>query len=156
MAAKNGNKAVKKTETEDLRNEIKELNTRIAELEQVIIELREPLRQIHKAARGYYKFIELFNRYGGVSPDVVAPSVKDPISKDILIVLVDRSGLNTSQLTDLVRERRGSASRRIIREKLSKLEAAGFVTKKVTKKSVEYYISEELLKKWSQVLGLNI
>ncbi len=156
MVTRSDNKAVRKTETEDLRNEIKELNNRIAELEQVITELREPLSQLHKTARGYFRFMELFTRYGRVSPEIVAPNAKDPISKDILIILVDHNGVNTSQLTDLVRERRGSASRRIIREKLAKLEQIGYVTKKVTKKSVEYHISEELLKKWSQVLGLNI
>jgi DNA-binding transcriptional ArsR family regulator len=145
-----------KKENNELRDEIKELNQRIGELEQVIIELREPFKQLQSAAKGYYKFIELFTRYGGVSPNIVAPNLKDPISKDILIVLVDRNGLNISQITELVRERRGSASRRIIREKLAKLEEADYVTKKVTKKSVEYYISDELLKKWSQVLGLKI
>jgi DNA-binding transcriptional ArsR family regulator len=145
----------KTTESKELRKEIKELNKRILELEQVITELREPFKQLQSAAKGYYKFIELFTRYGGISPEVVTPNLKDPISKDILIVLVDRNGINTSQITELVRNRRGSASRRIVREKLANLVEAGYVVKKTSKKSVEYYVSEELIKKWSQVLGLN-
>ncbi len=94
-------------------------------------------------------------KYGGVSPAVIVPDLKDPISKEILNALFEKNGQNTSQITDVVRGRRGSASRRIIRQKLEHLEVAGYVLKKKTKKSVEYYISEELVKKWSQVLGFN-
>ena len=94
-------------------------------------------------------------KYGGVSPEITVPNVKDAISKEILNVLFDKNGQNISQITEIVRERRGSASRRIVREKLAKLEAAGYVIRKKTKKSVEYYVSEKLLKKWSQVLGFD-
>ncbi len=146
----------KKSETEeDLRNEIKELNQRIGELEQVLSELREPLNQLHNAARGYYKFIDLFMKFGGVSPDKIIPGVKDSISKEILNVLFEKSGQNISQITDVLRTRRGTASRRIVREKLARLSEAGYVIRKEKKKSVEYYVSDELLKKWSQVLGFN-
>ncbi len=143
------------SEKEDLRKEVKELNSRIAELEGIISELQEPLRQLRTAAKGYYKFIDMFMKYGGVSPDKIVPGMKDPISKEIINILFDRNGQNISQITDVLRARRGSASRRIVREKLVKLEEAGLVIRKKTKKSVEYYISEELVKKWSQVLGFN-
>ena len=146
---------VKDKEKEDLRKEVKELNLRIGELEEIISELREPLRQLRTAASGYYKFIDLYMKYGGVSPEIIVPNVKDPISKEILNVLFERNGQNTSQITEIIRERRGSASRRIVRQKLVKLESLGYVFKKKTKKSVEYYVSDELLKKWSQVLGLS-
>ena len=146
----------KKSETEeDLRNEIKELNQRIGELEHVLSELREPLSQLHNAARGYYKFIDLFMKFGGVSPDKIIPGMKDSISKEILNILFEKNGQNISQITDVLRTRRGTASRRIVREKLAKLEEAGYVIRKEKKKSVEYYVSDELLKKWSQVLGFN-
>lgn len=141
---------------EDLRKEVKELNSRIAELEGIISELQEPLRQLRRAASGYYKFIDLFMKYGGVSPDKIIPGVKDPISKEIINILFEKNGQNISQITEVLRAHRGSASRRIVREKLGGLEHAGYVVRKTTKKSVEYYISEELVKKWSQVLGFNI
>ena len=140
---------------ENLRKEVKELNHRIGELEEIISELKEPLRQLRTAASGYYKFMNLYMKYGGVSPEIMVPDIKDSISKEILNVLFERNGQNTSQITEMVRERRGSASRRIIRDKLVKLEASGYIIKKKTKKSVEYYVSEELLKKWSQVHGFN-
>ncbi|WP_455391942.1 hypothetical protein [[Eubacterium] cellulosolvens] len=143
------------SEKEDLRKEVKELNSRIAELEGIISELQEPLRQLRSAARGYYKFIDLFMKYGGVSPDKIIPGVKDSISKEIINILFEKNGQNISQITEVLRSRRGSASRRIVREKLSNLERAGYVVRKTTKKSVEYYVSEDLLEKWSQVLGFN-
>jgi hypothetical protein len=145
----------KNTEKEDLRKEVKELNNRIIELESMISELQEPLRQLRSAASGYYKFIDLVMKYGGVSPDKIIPGVKDSISKEIINILFEKNGQNISQITEILRSRRGSASRRIVREKLGKLEHAGHVVRRTTKKSVEYYISEKLLKKWSQVLGFN-
>jgi hypothetical protein len=141
------------TEKEDLRNEVKELNSRIAELEGLISQLQEPLRQMQSAAKGYFKFIDLYVKYGGVSPDVIIPDIKDSISKEIVKALFERNGQNISQLTEMVRSKRGSASRRIIRQKLSDLVDAGHVTKKTARKAAEYYISDELLKKWSAVLG---
>ena len=112
---------------EDLRKEVKELNFRIGELEQIISELKEPLRQMHNAAKGYYKFIDLFMKYGGVSPDKIVPGIKDPISKEIINILFEKNGQNISQVTEVLRVRRGSASRRIVREKLAILEKKGFV-----------------------------
>lgn len=153
---KKKNLTITKSETEeDLRSEIKELNQRIGELEQIISEVREPLRQMHNAAKGYYKFIDLFMKFGGVSPDKIIPGVKDSISKEILNILFEKNGQNISQMTEVLRERRGSASRRIVRQKLVKLEEGDYIIRKKTKKAVEYYVSDELLKKWSQVLGFN-
>ena len=143
------------SEKEDLRKEVKELNLRIAELEQIITELREPLHQMRDAARGYFRFIDMFMKYGGVSPDLVVPDIKDSISKEIINILIERNGQNISQITDILRTKRGSASRRIVRNKLLKLEEKGYVKRKTTKKSVDFYVTDEILKKWSQVLGLN-
>lgn len=156
VAPEGDSKKKEESDKEDLRKEVKELSSKIAELEGIISELQEPLRKLGNAARGYYKFIDLYMKFGGVSPEIILPNLKDPISKEIINVLFERNGQNISQITEVVRGRRGSASRRIIREKLAKLEADGYVIRKKTKKSVDYYISDELLKKWSQVLGFNI
>ena len=145
----------KNAEKEDLRKEVKELNHRIVELEGIISELREPLRQMQSAAKGYFKFIDLYMKFGGVSPDIIVPNLRDPISKEILNVLFERNGQNISQITEALRNRRGSASRRIVRERLARLEKDEYVVRKKSKKSAEYYISDKLVKKWSQVLGFN-
>jgi predicted transcriptional regulator len=140
---------------EELKEQVKKLNKRIAELEGMLEELQEPFRKLYGAAQGYYKFIDLYMKYGEVSPELTVPELKDPISKDIIVVLFEKNGQNTSQITEAVKVKRGSASRRIIREKLAKLEEEGYVTSEQTKKATLYYISEELTRKWSEVLGFS-
>jgi DNA-binding transcriptional ArsR family regulator len=84
------------------------------------------------------------------------PEVTDPISRDIICVLVDRGHLNISQITEGVRQRRGTASRRIVREKVGVLEDDGIVRKNVEKKTATYYLSHSVLKKWSHMLGITL
>ena len=54
---------------------------------------------------------------------------KDEISRTIVISLALRGPLNISQTTEIVKAERGKASRRIIRERLRKMEAKGVVSK---------------------------
>ena len=140
---------------EDLKEQVKKLNARIAELETMLGQFQEPFRKLYGAAQNYYKFVDLYMKYGEVSPELTVPDLKDPISKDIIVVLFEKNGQNTSQITDAVKAKRGSASRRIIREKLGKLEEGGYVRSEQTKKAVIYYLSDELVKKWSEVLGFS-
>ncbi len=53
--------------------------------------------------------------------------VSDPISRAIVEVLADCKPRSISEITRLVRELRGSASRRIVRERLQLLEERGVV-----------------------------
>ncbi|MHA1223663.1 MAG: hypothetical protein ACTSSG_09345 [Candidatus Heimdallarchaeaceae archaeon] len=56
------------------------------------------------------------------------PSLKyDDISKNIVAVLERKGNLNISQLTEALRKERGSASRRIVRERVNKLIEKGIV-----------------------------
>ena len=56
------------------------------------------------------------------------PDIKfDEISKAIIEVLEQKERLNLSQLTEEVRKIRGSASRRIIRERVDKLAEEGII-----------------------------
>ena len=146
-------KRTKSTE-DDLRKDIQKLNEKIVELEDIIIELREPIKKLEETTLGYFKLIDLYMRYGSISPEILFPELKDNISREILKSLFEKNGLNISQITEAVRSKRGTASRRIIRQKLHSLAEKGYVIPKKTRKTVNYYISEEVLKKWSQVLGL--
>lgn len=141
-------------ENEKLRKEIEELNKKIEELEKIISHLQEPFARMREFAERYVKLIDSFIRLGILSPGDIFSDVKDDISKEIIGVLISRNGLNISQITEAVRQRRGTASRRIIRERLQYLEEIGKVQRVEGKKGVAYSLSEEVIKKWSQMLGL--
>ncbi len=56
------------------------------------------------------------------------PDLKyDSISKAIIVALDRKKRLNISQLTEQVRKERGSASRRIVRERIDKLIESGII-----------------------------
>ncbi len=141
---------------EDLAEEIKELNKRISELERMISSLISPLDSIQNKATQYFKIIQLLLEHGGLTPDLILPDLKDSISKEIVRVLLDRNEQNLSQITELVRNKRGTASRRIIREKIKELCGKNLVIKKQKGSINVYSISPVVIKKWSQLLGINI
>ena len=140
----------------DLKKEIKELNKRISDLEKMLSTLMQPLRNVGKTTQNYMRLTGLILDHGGLTPDMILPDVKDPISKEIVRVLMDRSEQNISQITELVRAKRGTASRRIIREKIQELEEKNIITKQLKGKLYVYSLSEDVIKKWSQMLGFNI
>ncbi len=140
---------------------IQELTERIAQLEEAIRQVSVPYSQLaaqlatfQDTVGKYFRLMDLYQRYGVVSIDTILPEVKDPISKDILRILLDRPGLNISQLTDELKGRRGSSSRRIVRDKLKELAEMKLVVEEAGRNERSYRLSEEVVKRWSQVLGL--
>ena len=142
--------------TKDLAKEVKELNNRISELEKMLYNMIQPLQDVNKITRNYMRIIGLLLDRGGLTPDMTLPDVKDPISRDIVRVLLDKTDQNISQITELVRNKRGTASRRIIREKLQALEDKNIIQKNQKGSLYVYSLSEKVIKKWSQMLGFNI
>jgi len=140
----------------DVSNEIKELSKRISELESMLAALLKPLNDARKTTERYLKLAGLLLDHGGLTPDVIFPDLKDPISKDIIRVLLERPAQNVSQITDLVKSKRGSASRRIIREKLLDLETRNIIQKQQQGSRTVYSLTPEVIKKWTQLLGLTI
>ncbi|KYK28111.1 hypothetical protein AYK20_01605 [Thermoplasmatales archaeon SG8-52-1] len=122
----------------------------------MLSKMMEPLQNITKTTRNYMRIIGLLLEHGGITPDLILPEIKDPISREIVRVLLDRSDQNISQITELVRIKRGTASRRIIREKIQRLEEKNIVQKKQIGSLYVYSITEKVIKKWSQMLGFNI
>lgn len=141
---------------EDLPKQIKELNKRIAELESMMAQLVAPVRDMQKATGNYFRLVDLALKHGGLSPEMLLPEVKDPISKDIVKVLSKKSDLNITQIADALRDIRGSASRRIVREKLKILEEMDIVEQGGDRKVPTYHLTENVLRKWSQLLGIHI
>ena len=142
--------------TKDLKKEVKELNKRISELEKMLSEVIKPLREVSKTTQNYLKITRLILEHGGLTPDMILPELKDQISREIVRVLLDRQDQNISEITELVRNKRGTASRRIIRERLKELEEKEIVQKQMKGKLYVYTLTDKVIKKWSQILGFNI
>ena len=138
----------------DLTGEVKELNKRINDLEKMLSVLMKPFNDIRKTTESYMRLAGLLLDHGGLTPDLILPELKDPISKDIVRVCLERPEQNVSQITDLVKSRRGTASRRIIREKLVDLEKKNIIQKQQRGSRSVYSLTTEVIKKWTQLLGL--
>lgn len=138
---------------EDLKEEVRRLGARIGELESMLGQLREPFSHMQDMSRNYFRLIELYMKFGEVSPEAAIPGLKDPISRDIVNALFQRGGQNISEMTEALRARRGSASRRIVRQRLAALEQEGVVRSEMRRKTVEYHVSDEVVRKWSEMLG---
>lgn len=142
--------------SKDLAKEVKELNKRISELEKMLSELTKPLQNVGKTTQNYLRLTSLLLDHGGLTPDMILPELKDPISREIVRVLLERTDQNISQITELVRSKRGTASRRIIRERIKELEEKNIVKKHQKGSRYVYSLTDKVIKKWSQMLGFNI
>ena len=139
-----------------LEKQIKELNNRINDLEKMLSIALKPLTEVSKTTQNYLKLTSIIMENGGLTPDRILPEIKDHISREIVRVLMERSRQNISQITELVRSKRGTASRRIIRERIKELEEKEIIVKNLKGKTYAYSISKKVIKKWSQMLGFNI
>jgi hypothetical protein len=92
-------------------------------------------------------------KHGAVSPDLVIPGLKDDISKHIVTALFEKGDRNISQLTEAVKGKRGTASRRIVRERILDLERQGVLVSTSGPRGRTFRVSPEIVEKWSQVLG---
>jgi len=146
---------------EEQKEEIKELSAKIDRLEGMIAEMAQPYKEtreymarFNEMASGYLKIISLYQKHGKVSPEMLVPTVKDPIAKEILVILFEKKELNVSQIAEQLRERRGSASRKTVRDKLKELEEAGAIEVIEGRKVKKYKVSDELVEKWLKLLGV--
>ncbi|MCK5292267.1 MAG: hypothetical protein KAR39_09675 [Thermoplasmata archaeon] len=148
-------------EKEDIRKEIKELSEKIDKLEETLSKISKPysdivgyMGQFQSVSKGYFRLLDLYEKHGSLSPEIIIPELKDPISKEIVVVLFNKKEQNISQITEELKKRRGTASRRIVREKLQSLMEDNIVVCEEGSKTKKYSISDEVVEKWSQVLGL--
>lgn len=146
---------------EEQAEEIKRLSKKIDNLEDMISEMSRPyqetrnmMERFQEMASGYLKIISLYQQHGKVSPEMLVPTVKDPIAQDILVILFEKKELNVSQIAEILREKRGSASRKTVRDKLKELEEADAIEVIEDKKVRKYKVSDELVDKWLKLLGV--
>jgi len=145
---------------EDLRKDVRELREQIESLRETFSKVARPyaelvgyVEQLQRLSQGYVRILDLVQRYGGVSPGLAVPEVKDDISRHIVAVLLERGDRNVSQVTDAVKERRGTASRRIVRRRLEELARQGLVLVSMDGRNRTFRVSPEVERRWSQVLG---
>jgi hypothetical protein len=146
---------------EEKDKKIEELAERIAELEASIrlitkpyADLVERLDQAQGIVNRYFRLLDIYQTHGGISIDTILPQVKDPISKEIVRILLDHPHLNITQLADELKNRLGSSSRRIVRSKLLILIEQDIIIECHEKNVKTYCVSDEVIRRWSQVLGL--
>ncbi len=146
---------------EDVKEQIKSLAEKMDGLEESMrmvsgpySQLLDYLERFQKISTSYFRLIDLYQKYGEISPDLLMPGVKDHISREIVKILFERDGQNITQITEKLKDRRGSASRRIVRERLRMLREKGVVTEKGSERSREYWLAEGYVRKWYELLGI--
>ena len=151
----------KEDQKESLQGQIKALADKMDSVEDLLGKVTQPYGQLleyverfQKISSSYFKMLGLYQRHGAISPDLLIPGVKDSISRDIVKVLFERDGQNISQITDRLKDMRGTSSRRIVRERLKELEEKGVVRAKGSAKSKDYWLTEQYVEKWYDLLGL--
>ncbi|MGB2825494.1 MAG: ArsR family transcriptional regulator [Thermoplasmata archaeon] len=148
---------------EDLEKQIKSLSDKMESLEESMrmvatpySQLLEYIERFQKISSSYFRLIDLYQRYGEISPDLLVPGVKDSISREIVKILFDRDGQNISQITQRLKERRGTSSRRTVRERLKELQDRGVVVSRGSERAKIYWLTEGYVKKWYELLGLGL
>ncbi|MEK6987500.1 MAG: hypothetical protein AABX97_05310 [Candidatus Thermoplasmatota archaeon] len=146
----------------DLQEDVRELRKQVEALREALSQVARPyselagyVEQLQELTRGYFRILDLYARHGSLSPDLVIPGLKDDISRHIVSVLVDRGDRNISQITEAVKGKRGTASRRIVRERLEELERQGVVVSSPAPRGRTFRVSDEVVSRWSEVLGLS-
>ena len=137
---------------------MEDIERRIEKIEELISRYldNEYLQYLRHILASYMRLINIYMEHGKISPSIIFPEVKDPISREIIEILFSYGKLNTSRIAEELRKTRGTASRRIVREKLNKLVEKGIVECEERKNEKVYSISEYAIKKWLKVLGINI
>jgi DNA-binding transcriptional ArsR family regulator len=145
----------------DKDRKIEELSERISSLEAALREVTRPyaqlveqLGQFQSVVNKYFRLLDLYQRHGAISVDTIFPEVKDTMSREIMRILMDRPGLNISQVSEELRSRTGSSSRRIVRSRLDELVGQGLLVEEGTTKTRTFRVSDKVVRKWSEVLGL--
>lgn len=147
---------------EGIEDDIRVLREQMAELQEVLRGLARPygdrvaeyVERLRSVTRGYLRLLDLYRKHGAVSPDVIVPGLRDPISREIVRILFEAGDRNISQIADALKERRGTASRRIVRERLAELEARGVVVSRAGSRARTFSVSDRLVSTWREVLGL--
>ena len=154
MAKKEGGEGVKSQDVQALTERISKLEEALAEVARPYAELIGYIEKFQEVSKGYFRLMNVYQKHGKISPEMVIPGLKDPISRDLVTILMDKGALNISEAADALREMRGRSSRRIVRERLQRLEEDGVAIATQRGKQKKYQLSEEVTNKWLEMLGM--
>lgn len=151
----------KKSETEegqepgDLKEKLEDISARLARIERVLARLEPEMGDFQQSTRlirdgmdFYGNLFDMMGRFSGRQRlqkryPILA---KDEISRLIVEALESGTPQNISQLTVAVRRGRGTASRRIIRERIQMLQEQGIIQESHKDKKATYYkLAEDLI-----------
>jgi DNA-binding transcriptional ArsR family regulator len=151
MMVKGKNERQDTAALDSLKEQVESLKDAMEKASRPYEEMSRKIDMLSAYADRYLKILGIIASHGTLSPALAVPDVKDSIEKDIITILAEKSPLNISQITEALRERRGSASRRIVREKIKELIDMGHIII-VRDKIPGYSLSEDVVRKWSQML----
>ncbi|MDO8056573.1 MAG: hypothetical protein Q6361_06905 [Candidatus Hermodarchaeota archaeon] len=143
------------SEESDLRKKLEDISSRLVRIERILARLEPEMGEFQSSTKliregmdFYGSLFEMMGRFTGRQrlaqrfPEIG----KDEISRLMVEALKEGKPLNISQLTVAVRRQRGTASRRIVRERLQRLEELGIVEEShQTKKATYYKLAESAL-----------
>jgi len=125
---------------EEVMKKLEELASRIAKIEEELRDLRSSESELYSSLRLAKAVLESYSRIIGFTLNVesLAIGLEGDIEKHMVQILA-KGPMNVSQLTEALRRVRGTASRRIVAEKLKKLESAGIVERMEGKGRGKFY-----------------
>ena len=148
-------------DNEELKEEIDSLKKQLSVMEGMI----ENLMSMHKnvlekvsvntdVEQRYLRMLSVYQSFGKVSPSALT-GIDDPISETIVEILLDANSLNITQITERMREKRGSASRHTVRNRLQRLEEKGIVTMNEGDNFGKgYSLTQSTIDDWAELLGI--
>ncbi len=146
---------------EELKEEIDSLKKQLSAMEGMM----ENIMNMHKnvlekisvntdVEQRYLRMLSVYQQFGKVSPSAL-PGIDDPISETIVEILLDAKSLNITQITERLREKRGSASRHTVRNRLKKLEEKGIVIMDENENFGKgYSLTKSTIDDWAELLGI--
>ncbi len=137
---------------EELKDELQSVSQRLDRIEQVLSEILPQLKEFSKSAQVLRKGFRFYESMLGAIEKLKSisyiedeyPELKtDKIAMEIIKALDKHGSLNISQITRYVRMERGTASRRIIRERIKKLLSMGIIEVAYEDEKAKYYKLKE-------------
>jgi DNA-binding transcriptional ArsR family regulator len=139
----------------ELQRQVTAVQEAITRVGGPVLEAVDQVSRMRDLAVGYLRLVELYQRFGSISPEAVLPELKDPIAVDVVKLLFEQGGLNVTQLTERLRGRRGRASRTSVRERLSRLVKDGIVVMEHGPGGVAVYsVAEWAVERWLKLIGV--